>query len=342
MVLLDDGRHRARGTDAVAPHHERLLLSVLVEIHRAERLGEERPQLEDVAEFDRSLRDQLAAALSTAVARIRLPDVFKARLVVTAGLHSTQMPAVAIRSCDELAHLQRLVRNHLDVDSHRPERAAPGAERLADLVLGRRPEGTLQGRRELLLAEPVVAAHQRQHDAVSHDDGHRLRGCRRIDLQELGEPFDGRDARRLDFLGRCKRLRELGGARDSFRRFDVCGVVAVLATHELVVAGFRGRKIVPGHLAAHDPGLRLDLVDLEPAALEDLLVGLRMELEALVQPFGVSIERIRVLHDELAHSQEPGARPRLVALLCAEVVPALRELFVRLDLPGVEGHRLFV
>ena len=67
-----------------------------------------------------------------------------------------------------------------------------------------------------------------------------------------------------------------------------------------------------------------------------------MELEALFQPFGVSIERIRVLHDELAHSQEPGARPRLVALLCAEVVPALRELFVRLDLPRVEGHRLFV
>ena len=67
-----------------------------------------------------------------------------------------------------------------------------------------------------------------------------------------------------------------------------------------------------------------------------------MELEALVQPFGVSIERIRVLHDELAHSQEPGARPRLVALLRAEVVPALRELLVRLDLPRVEGHRLFV
>src|SRR5256885_3671441 len=47
-----------------------------------------------------------------------------------------------------------------------------------------------------------------------------------------------------------------------------------------------------------------------------------------------------VLHDELAHAQQPAARPRLVALLRREVVPELRQLLVRLQLPRVEGHRL--
>src|SRR2546425_8933522 len=88
VMLLDDGRHRPRGTDAVAAHHEQLLLSVLVEIRRAERLAVERPQLEDVPELDGGFGDQLPAALRTAVARIRLPDVGKTRLVGTARLHA--------------------------------------------------------------------------------------------------------------------------------------------------------------------------------------------------------------------------------------------------------------
>ena len=53
--LLDRGRHDAAGTDAVAPHHDRLLLAVGVEEHRAERRRVVRSQLEDVAHLDRGL-----------------------------------------------------------------------------------------------------------------------------------------------------------------------------------------------------------------------------------------------------------------------------------------------
>jgi hypothetical protein len=65
-------------------------------------------------------------------------------------------------------------------------------------------------------------------------------------------------------------------------------------------------------------------------------------LETDVQPRRIAVERVRVLHDELADAEQPAARPGLVALLRREVVPGLRELPVRLNLARVEGHRLLV
>ena len=56
----------------------------------------------------------------------------------------------------------------------------------------------------------------------------------------------------------------------------------------------------------------------------------------------VAVERVRVLHDELAHAEEPAARARLVAILDREVVEHLRQLPVALDLARVEGHGLLV
>jgi hypothetical protein len=67
-----------------------------------------------------------------------------------------------------------------------------------------------------------------------------------------------------------------------------------------------------------------------------------VRVEAPVEPCLVTVERIRVLHDELAQAQQPAARPRLVALLRREVVPDLRQLLVRLQLARVERHRLLV
>jgi hypothetical protein len=65
-------------------------------------------------------------------------------------------------------------------------------------------------------------------------------------------------------------------------------------------------------------------------------------LEGDVQARRVAVERVRVLHDELAYAEEPAPRPGLVAFLRREVVPDLRELPVRLNLARVEGHRLLV
>ena len=75
------------------------------------------------------------------------------------------MPAGAVRARDELALAQRLVGDDLAVEADRAERARVGAERRADLVLGRRADVGAERGRELRLLEPVVAAHEREHDA---------------------------------------------------------------------------------------------------------------------------------------------------------------------------------
>ena len=65
-------------------------------------------------------------------------------------------------------------------------------------------------------------------------------------------------------------------------------------------------------------------------------------MKARVEPLLVPVERVRVLHDELADADEPAARTRLVPVLDREVVPDLRQLLVRADLTRVEGERLLV
>src|SRR5437899_1827326 len=72
------------------------------------------------------------------------------------------------------------------------------------------------------------------------------------------------------------------------------------------------------------PWLSLDEVRREPAALEDLLVRVLVSRERGVEPGLVGVERVRVLHDELAEAQEAAARAGLVPVLRREVVPDLR------------------
>src|SRR5207253_254333 len=109
-----------------------------------------------------------------------------------------------------------------------------------------------------------------------------------------------------------------------------------------VLARSSRREEVEAELAAHGPALRLDVVGLEAAALEDPPVRAAVRLEALPRAVLVAVERVRVLHDELADPDQTAAGPRLVAVLHREVVPELRKLLVRLDLPRVERDRLLV
>src|SRR6185503_12283920 len=95
-------------------------------------------------------------------------------------------------------------------------------------------------------------------------------------------------------------------------------------------------------LAAHDPALGLNRVHRQPTALEDPVVSLPVRLEAPFDAVLVAVERVGVLHDELAHPEEPAARPRLVAVLDREVVPELRQLPVRADLTRQERECLLV
>ncbi len=57
-----------------------------------------------------------------------------------------------------------------------------------------------------------------------------------------------------------------------------------------------------------------------------------MRFVAAVQSVEVDVERVRVLHDELAQPQQPGLRPRFVAELGLDLVPDLRQVLVGTDL----------
>ncbi len=103
-----------------------------------------------------------------------------------------------------------------------------------------------------------------------------------------------------------------------------------------------GRQEVEGLLSAHHPGLRLDGRVLETCPLEHPVVGPFVLAVRDVEPRLVAVERVRVLHDELAQPQKASARPRLVTLLDREVVEELRQLPIARDLLRMERHGLLV
>ena len=163
---------------------------------------------------------------------------------------------------------------------------------------------------------------------------HRRRGTSqapRWSPRRVSPPLPARPARR-----------EGGSPWHRSHNLEIGRVVAVLAGHEHVLAGTGRREEADAELPTHDPALRLDVIRLELTAVEDPSVGAAVPLEALARGGLVAIERVGVLHDELAHPQQASPGTRLVAVLDREVVPELRQLLVRAELARVEGHRLLV
>jgi hypothetical protein len=101
-------------------------------------------------------------------------------------LDAAQVPAVAIRARDVLTLPQHLVGDDVDRHSNRPQRAAAGAKDRPDLLVRHRSVGLAERCDELLLAQPVVPADERQHRALADHHRHRLRRRRRVDAKELG------------------------------------------------------------------------------------------------------------------------------------------------------------
>ena len=194
VALLDDrGKHPA-GADAVTPHQDRVLDRLLVEVRRIERNGVERPELEDVPDFDRRAKGERAAAAGASVALAREPDVRDPAVEVPATFDAAQVVAGAVRSGDELPLAQGFVDDHLTREAHGAERAGLRAERLTDLVDLRRTNERPEHGHELRLVETVVAADERQHDLAVGDDRHRLRRRGKVDAEEARESLARRDS----------------------------------------------------------------------------------------------------------------------------------------------------
>ena len=174
VALLDDRCHRAREADAVATHEQRLLLAVLVEEARVERLGVLGAELEDVADLDCRGEGERAAAVRADIALSGFAHVGELRLEVASGLDPAQMPAVAVRAGHELPDAERLVGHDAPLEPDRAERPTTCAERVADLFVGCGTRLRAERGVELRRLDAVVAADEREHDAGVRGHRHRL------------------------------------------------------------------------------------------------------------------------------------------------------------------------
>jgi hypothetical protein len=103
VVLLDDAGHVPPHADAVGAHDDRVLLPVLTEVRRPERIGVLRPELEDVADLDPLAEDQRSSALRAGRALLHVGDVGDhVGGVVAADIHVAVVEALAVGSGDEV------------------------------------------------------------------------------------------------------------------------------------------------------------------------------------------------------------------------------------------------
>ena len=94
---------------------------------------------------------------------------------------------------------------------------------------------------------------------------------------------------------------------------------------------------------AHGARMRFHRHKLQPTALKDGSVGVVVLAIRNVEPIGVDIKRVCVLHDELAHAQQSRFGTWLVAELCLNLIPDLRKLLIAAHLLACDfGHDFLV
>ena len=237
---------------------------------------------------------------------------------------------------------QRLVGDDRHPRADRPDEAGDGPELRLHLVLLRRAEVLAEGVLELDLVQPVVPAGEHEDRAALVGD-HRERLDQRA-WRHAELPRHGLDrGRPRGVHGLRRRAGEpLDRLRRRARHLDVGGVAGGRQRDVVLARGARRHVLVRAQ-PAHHPDVRLDPVPLEPAAVEDAVVGLDVQVVAVLQAVRVAVERVGVLHDELARPQDARARARLVPLLDLDVVEDQRQVAVGAHhLRDVHRHVLLV
>src|SRR5439155_24455082 len=120
-------------------------------------------------------------------------------------------------------------------------------------------------------------------------------------------------------------------------------VIAVLAVHVLVLTDLGEDQELVVEPSPDLSGISLDHHVAEPTPIEDPPVRVLHRAVGPRQPLVVPIEGVRVLHQELAGTQEPEPGPELVPVLPFGLVEGDREVLVAGELAGDErGHDLLL
>ncbi len=138
-------------------------------------------------------------------------------------------------------------------------------------------------------------------------------------------------ARRGHALSRLVAVVPAVRGRDRLGLLDVGRVLRLRAPGDRVLAGVGEHlELVRGE-AADRAGVGLDRAEPEPEAREDPRVGVVHRLVALHQRVAIDVERVGVLHQELAPAHHAEPRPDLVAELDLDLVEVHRQLPVAAD-----------
>ncbi len=299
------------------------------------------PSLKMCPHLDGLAHRERRVAHGTALTRPHLAQVEPGRhLDVPAHVDAAQVEIVLVGARGHAAAtLEGRVGQDPQVrNTHRTQASRRRSQRGPDLRFRSGPHvagagGVLQ----LLLRQGVIAAQQHQRGlAVEHvDEGLDLllRGRPVLDARQV---FDGANAWRRELLGGVVRL-SVFRCGDLGRRLLQVGRIAAGATRRnVVLAGVASHDELHRLASAHYPRRGFDGHGVDAATGEDLAVGLEVALEGAVQPLRVQVERVRILHGELAHAHESRLGARLVAKLGLDLVPDLGELLVA---PQLARHR---
>ena len=186
------------------------------------------------------------------------------------------------------------------------------------------------------LVDLVVAAHERHDELLVGFEDHGLDEVRLLQVQEGGDVGHRAGAGGVHGLGGGRDLagpgRHLGDAAGG-GLLEV-GAVAAGAGDDRVLAGVGQHHILMRLAAADVAGVGLDRGVAQPATVEDAAVRVLHGAVRLLEARGRGVERVGVLHQELAPAHEAEAGADLVPELGVDLVEVDRELAIRGDAPA--------
>ena len=254
------------------------------------------------------------------------------------------MIVLAVRAADQVARVDHArVRDHARrVEPHRRGVARDPAG-LGHLLRGQRPRlvGAQRVDQLQLVDLEVAPNHGEGRLAVDQEEG-GLGGALGRHAEKFGQRLDRRRARRRHFFHRQGVLVGRRAAGE-FGPLLIGRVAAGIAERDVVFADLREKDELLGLLSADRSGIRLHRDDGHAAAPIYVVIGLGHRGVGLLKRLLVDIERVGVLHDELAHADQPAAGARLVAELGLHLKHALGQVAVGLGrLAEQIGDRLLV
>ncbi len=182
----------------------------------------------------------------------------------------------------------------------------------------------------------MIATHAKRDEpvAAAHDD--RLDRLFRIDFQECADFVDRLLRRRPDALERSGGRGTLRRRRNRFGHLDVRGVIGFGRIRDRILAGIGEHLELVARIAADRAGVGLHGAERQAEPREDARVRVVHVAVFGVERGRVGVERIRVLHQELARAHDAEARADLVAELHLDLVEVDRQLLVALELRARE------